>query len=890
MEDKKLFLLDAYALIYRAYYGLASAPRFTADGRNTSAIFGFCNTLHEVLRREDPPYMAVCFDPPGGHTFRHDMFPDYKAQRDKQPEDITLAIPYIKDILQAMGIAVVEVAGYEADDVIGTLAHQAAARGFDTYMMTLDKDYGQLVDNHTFMYRPALKGRDFEVRGPQQVCERHGISSPRQVIDLLALEGDASDNIPGCPGVGEKTAVKLIAQYHDIDNMLAHASDIPGALGRKIRDNRDSILLARDLVTIRTDVPTGTDPGQLQRREPNLDRLRQIYTDLQFKTFLAKLEERPPAPAAAAETQMSLFDDAADTVKPAPGIDIVTAPDRVATLLGEARTSLGLCMVTDNGTAMTARWLGVALCPDGVNSVAWLDVRATPLTLLQELLTPALNNPAVKVVSNDIKRDLLILRRHGIELTAPVFDTSVAHYTVDADGRHDTDTLAATCLDTATAVPGDETLTACNRARAQCLLVQPLLDAADHDGVRTLLDDIEMPMVRVLADMEWTGVRVDTHTLAQLSAQLTQRLNDMERECHAMAGVTFNPGSPTQVGEVLFDRLKIDPKAKRTKRGAWSTAEDVLESYRHDWPIVDLILRIRGLRKLLGTYIDTLPTLIDPRDGKIHTTFNQTVTSTGRISSTNPNLQNIPIRTPEGKRIRQAFVADPGNLILSADYSQIELRLMAAMSGDEAMIQDFAHDSDIHRATAAKIYGTDPAGVTDIQRRNAKTANFGIIYGISAFGLSQRLGIPRTEAKDLIDGYLKTYPGVARYMDRAIEQARADGMVTTIHGRRRYLKDINSRSAVMRGYAERNAVNAPLQGSAADIIKIAMVGVDREIKRLGLKSRMILQVHDELVFDVVPDELATLQSLVTRIMEGAYSGPVRLTVSSGVGQNWLDAH
>ena len=908
MEEKKLFLLDAYALIYRAYYALLRSPRTTSSGMNTSAIFGFCNTLDEILKKENPAYMAVCFDPPHGRTFRHEQYAEYKAGRDKQPEDITVAIPYIKRIIRAQGIEVVEVEGYEADDVIGTLSRRAVPEGFTTYMMTPDKDYGQLVTDSVLMYRPAIKGQGFEIRGPQQVCERYGISSPSQVIDLLALEGDASDNVPGCPGVGEKTAAKLIAQYGSVENLLDHASEIKGALGEKIRANADQIRMSKDLVTICTDVPLDIDPDRLRRCEPDVDELIAIFKELEFKTFISRL--RPVEPVVKAdETDMGLFSISYDTPEPeqvpAAAADVdgveLSDPAAIADFIAEAIAAgtVGMAVNSLGAEAMTAKPLGIALAyADGA------DYRAAYISFdlpdAAQLLQPLFAAP-VTLCGGDIKRDMLILNRLGSPFEgAAWFDTAVAHYLCNPEQKHDPATLAMTYLgerlydydmraDRRTA-PLDPVGAMCPSAAA-ALRLKPILEKeCELKGQTALLRNVELPMVAVLADMERTGVRIDTAELASIAARLNERLAELEAKACEIAGRPFNVSSPAQVGAILFDELKIDPKARRTKGGAWSTAEDVLEKYAADVPLVQIILDIRGVKKLLATYVEALPKLINPATGKIHTTYNQTVTATGRLSSTNPNLQNIPIRTAEGRDIRRAFIADPGCLILSADYSQIELRLMADLSGDPTMVDAFLSGEDIHRATAAKIYHLNLDEVSDDQRRNAKTANFGIIYGISAFGLSERLGIPRGEAKALIEGYLATYPRVEQYMKESIENARRDGFVTTIMGRRRYLPDITSRSNTVRAYAERNAINAPLQGSAADIIKVAMVAVDREIKERRLKSRMILQVHDELVFNVVPGELAELQELVVRCMEGAYHGRVPLTAAAGTGPDWLAAH
>ena len=917
MDDNKLFLLDAYALIYRAYYALIRAPRMTSDGRNTSAVFGFCNALNDILTKENPAYMAVCFDPPHGITFRHEAYPEYKAQRDKQPEDITDSIPVIKKIIEAYGIKVVEVPRYEADDVIGTISVQATAKGLTTYMMTLDKDYGQLVNDHVYMYRPATKGMGFEIRGPKEVCARYGIQTPCQVIDLLALEGDVSDNVPGCPGVGEKTAAKLISEWGSVENLLQNIPNLKGAIQKKIEANAEQITFSKFLVTIKTDVPLDTTVDDLRRTDPDYDKLRALFTDLEFRSFLARLNaaqtiQAPPEVnvTAGGMEGPGLFDydnGDAQPAQPATAFAVTdtvmaTTVDTVADFVSGLEGTVGVSFYATGDEAMTAQPRMLVIDTDRDKSLA---VPAALIDKAKEALAALFANAAVTIASHDVKRDIILLRRHGIELTAKYFDTCVAYYLCRPESGNALPEVAMSVLNVElpdyrltaterrrpiTGSDADVAAIVAARARAVRMLVKPLRDMAYDDGLTPLLDDVELPLVSVLADMEWTGVRIDTAVLADMSKRMTAKMNELERQCWEMAGGQFNVGSPTQVGEVLFGRLKIDPKAKRTKSGAWSTTEEILEKHRRQWPIVDLILQIRGLRKLLSTYVDNLPTLINPRTGKIHTTFNQTIAATGRLTSTNPNLQNIPIRTDEGRLIRGAFVADPGCEILSADYSQIELRLMAALSGDHNMVDAFTSGADIHRATAAKIYHKNLDDVTDNERRNAKTANFGIIYGISAFGLSERLGIPRGEAKDLITGYLATYPGVDEYMKKSIETARTQGYVQTIMGRKRYLPEINSRNAVVRGYAERNAINAPLQGSAADIIKVAMVRIAHEMRQRNMVSRMILQVHDELIFNVAPGELADLQELVTRQMEHAWQGPVPLTVGAGVGLNWLQAH
>jgi DNA polymerase-1 len=926
MEEKKLFLLDAYALIYRAYYALLRAPRVTSNGLNTSAIFGFVNTLDEILRKENPGYIAVCFDPKGGHTFRHEAYPEYKAQREKQPEDITVAVPYIKRILEAYRIPVVEVEGFEADDVIGTLAHQAEREGFTTYMMTPDKDYGQLVTDKVFMYRPALKGQGFEVRGPQQVCELYGLSNTSQVIDFLALEGDASDNVPGCPGVGPKTATKLLKEYGTVENLIEHASEIKGALGTKIAENVEQIKFSKFLVTIKTDVPLDITPEALIRKEPDTAALVEVYKELEFRSMAAKLGASiapTVAPSVAEDAQPqsksddgmgSLFDLPDETPSTevgsfdAVGYRIISDAEEIRAFikntLQQGRYAIALHL--DGTEAMTATLLGLAVAQAKGNAAyIAIPVMGSDRDDIIDIIKPLFNTADKTVVSHDVKRDMIVLRRLGIDFTAKYYDTAVAHYVIAPETSHILSTVAMLFLNYKTLdydfnaterknfrlTDTDTAMRHLCEAADVCLqLVDVLNKKIAEDGLGNLLNDIELPFVSVLASMEYEGVRIDTAELAAMSRRLTLRLDSLQTEAYKLAGHAFNISSPKQVGEVLFGELEIDPKARKTKNGAWSTTEDVLEKYRHKHPLVDIILEVRGVNKLLSTYVDALPKLINRETGKIHTTFNQTVTATGRISSTNPNLQNIPVRTDDGREIRRAFIPDEGNVMLSADYSQIELRLMADISGDPEMIEAFREGEDIHRATAAKIYGVSPDEVTDEQRRNAKTANFGIIYGISAFGLAERLAIPRSEAKELIEGYFRTYPRIREYISETIDLARENGYVTTVKGRKRYLPDINSRNATVRGYAERNAVNAPLQGSAADIIKIAMINIQHEMMRLNMRSRMIMQVHDELIFNVVPDEADTLQALVERLMQGAYSGKVSLTVASALAPNWLEAH
>ncbi|MBR6745835.1 MAG: DNA polymerase I [Muribaculaceae bacterium] len=906
--EKKLFLLDAYALIYRAYYALIRSPRITSKGFNTSAIFGFCNTLEDILCKENPTHIVVCFDPKGGHTFRHELYPEYKAQRDAQPEDITLSIPYIKDIIAAYNIPVIEMEKYEADDIIGTLAKRAEKEGFTTYMMTPDKDYGQLVTDKIFMYRPPLRGNDFEIRGVAEVCSRYEIDNTLQVIDLLALEGDASDNIPGCPGIGKKTAPILIREYGSVENLIANASSLKPGLQKKVTENAQAILLAKELVTIRTDVPVEIELDALKRVDSNNARLREIYKELEFKTFLARLEPEPVAePVKQQDLMGSLFDLPEPTAEVADvAIEVETDVDALNGYIDKAlmHSEIGVSVYAVGDETMTARLKGIAIAVSD-SEARFFACHENGGEAWKEALQKLFGAKNSTIVSHDIKRDYIVLKNNGIDLSSKYYDTSVAHYLLQPEMRHRLSDIAMSYLNIMLSGALDEgsrrnpyaelpLAEAAKRHAEASRVVMQLRRVFDEQlsegGLKSLFNDIELPFVKVLADMELTGVRINVGELAKMSAQLTARVNELEQRCYQVAGKTFNVSSPRQVGDVLFDHLKIDPSAKRTKTGAYSTTEEILEKYRHSHEVVDLILKIRSLNKLLATYINALPELINPATGKIHTTYNQTVTATGRISSTNPNLQNIPVRTDDGREIRKAFIPDPGCLFMSADYSQIELRLMADMSGDPDMVAAFRAGEDIHRATAAKIYKEPIEQVTDVQRRNAKTANFGIIYGISAFGLAERLDIPRAEAKMLIDGYFATYPRVKEYITETIAQAKERGYVTTVMGRKRFLSDINSRNAVVRSYAERNAVNAPLQGSAADIIKMAMIDIAREIESRGLRTRMIMQVHDELIFNVVPEELDEVKSLVERLMMQAYSGNVPLEVAAGVGANWLEAH
>ncbi|MDE6629654.1 MAG: DNA polymerase I, partial [Muribaculaceae bacterium] len=775
MNDKRLFLLDAYALIYRAYYALIRAPRFTSSGFNTSAIFGFCNTLDELLRKENPDHIAVCFDP-HGPTFRHEAYDAYKAGREAQPEDITLSVPVIKEIIEAYNIPVFEVPGYEADDVIGTLSLMASERGFTTYMMTPDKDYGQLVSDKVFMYKPAMRGQDPEIRGVREICDKYGISSPLQVIDLLALKGDAVDNIPGCPGVGPKTAAKLIGEYGSVENLLDHAAEIKGAIGRKIAENAEGIRFSKMLATIRRDVPMTVDFDSLRRQPEDAAHLLEIYNRLEFKSFIGKLSRTtgvtpPSAPAAPrqasdAPAELGLFDfiDGEETAATLPA-EGTAAPEADYRAVGGTEEAaelvrricaqgkpVGIALYAIGAEAMTARPVALALAP-APGEARYIPFPADPAEMneLMRMLLPLFTDPSVTLVSHDIKRDMVILRRYGIEISAPYFDTSLAHYVLQPEMRHRLADVAVSVLRFQTADFDDEAAArkpfgpipeehaverVCQNADITLRLQPALAALLEQNGQTSLLVDLELPLARVLADMEWTGVRIDPAVLADMSADLSRKLEKIEAEVYNLAGEKFNIASPMQVGEILFGKMKLDPKAKRTKKGGFSTTEEILEKHRASSPLVGLILESRGLRKLLTTYVNALPAMVNPATGRIHTTFNQTVTATGRISSANPNLQNIPIRTEEGRQVRSAFIADPGCAILSADYSQIELRLLAALSHDPELTDAFRQGLDIHRATAAKIYHVPFDEVTETQRRNAKTANFGTVYGISAFGLS----------------------------------------------------------------------------------------------------------------------------------------------------------
>ena len=933
---EKLFLLDAYALIYRAYYAFIKNPRINSKGMNTSAIFGFVNTLADVIKRQQPTHIGVAFDP-AGPTFRHEAYEQYKAQREETPEDIRLSVPIIKEIITAFRIPILEVPGYEADDVIGTLATTAGGRGIDTYMMTPDKDYGQLVSEHVFMYRPRFGDKDFDTLGVEEVKAKFGIKRPEQVIDLLGLMGDSSDNIPGCPGVGEKTALKLITEFGSIENLLANTNQLKGALKKKVEEHVEEIKFSRFLATIKTDVPIELDMESLLLQEPDEEKLRTLFEELEFRNLADrvlkgdKLATAPTKKTSKKEDdsptlfQADFFDLFADESTDEPkysnltsledttyNYQLVDTKEKREELLRILRTHDFLVLDTETtGTEPMASEL-VGMSFSVAEGEAWyvpVPADRAEATAIVEEFRDVLINPKTTKVGQNIKYDLLMLAQYGVWLAGPLFDTMVAHYVLSPELHHGMDYLAEVLLHYRTIpienligpkgknqknmrdlAPEEVYKYACEDADVTLRLKNVLEKQLREQGAYDLFHDIEMPLVPVLAQMEFNGVRIDTDALRETSALYTQRLQEIEQDIYSLAGQPFNISSPKQVGEMLFETLKISTKAKKTKGGQYSTSEEVLESLRDKHPVVGRILDYRGLKKLLSTYIDALPALINPRTGRIHTSFNQTVTATGRLSSSNPNLQNIPIRHEDGREIRRAFIPDDGCEFFSADYSQIELRIMAHLSGDTNMMEAFRLGQDIHTATAAKVYKVPLAEVTRDQRSKAKTANFGIIYGISAYGLSDRMHVPVKEAKELIDGYFQTYPQVKAYMDSSIALARDKGYTETICRRRCYLPDINSHNAVVRGYAERNAINAPIQGSAADIIKVAMANIHQRFQREGIRSNMLIQVHDELNFSVLPEERERVQRIVIEEMEGAYLMQVPLQADCGWGKNWLEAH
>ena len=918
----KLFLFDAYALIYRAYYAFIKNPRINSKGLNTSAIMGFLNTLHEIQTKEKPTHIGVAFD--CGKTFRHDAFPAYKAQREETPEDIKRSVPIIKQLLAAFRIPILEKEGFEADDVIGTLSMKSGKNGVETYMLTPDKDYGQLVKENVFQYRPR-HGGGYEKMGPAEVCAKYGIERTDQVIDLLALMGDASDNFPGCPGVGEKTAAKLIAQFGDIDNLLAHTDQVKGKLREKVEGAIDDIRMSKFLATIRTDVPIELDMDSLRVNEPEKDQLRQLFTELEFKALAEKFLGTAIKTEKKAEKELDIFaefaTDGQEVEKKADFSTLKTTPheyylvetkEDASKICDFFRTKkiLSLDTETTSTDPIRAKLVGLSFAVEEKKAyyvaIPNDDEEAKNYV---KIFQPLYEDPQILKIGQNLKYDLEVLAHYGVKLAGPMFDTMLAHYVIQPELHHNMDYLAEVYLNYQTIhideligpkgknqknmrdlPPADVYEYACEDADVTLQLKNVLEAKLKETGYEQLFYDIEMPLMPVLADMEMCGVRIDSETLKEVSTIFTKRALQYEEEIYELAGMQFNISSPKQVGDVLFNQLKIIDKPKKTKTGQYVTNEEVLQQLKGKNPIVSKILAYRGLKKLLGTYIDALPKLVNPETGHIHTSFNQAVTATGRLSSSDPNLQNIPVRDDDGKEIRKCFIPDENCLFFSADYSQIELRLMAHLSGDENMIEAFKNGYDIHAATAAKIYKLDIDEVTREQRRKAKTANFGIIYGITVFGLAERMEVSRAEAKELIDGYFETFPKVREYMETAKALAREKGYAETMFHRRRYLPDINSRNATVRNFAERNAVNAPIQGTAADIIKLAMIRIHRRFEEEGLRSKMILQVHDELNFSVVPEEKEIVQQIVISEMEHAVELRVPLIADCGWGTNWLEAH
>ena len=918
----KLFLLDAYALIYRSYYAFLRTPRINSKGLNTSAIMGFCNTLNEVLTKEHPTHIGVAFD--HGKTFRHEVFPAYKAQREETPEDIRQSVPIIKQILEAMRIPILQVDGFEADDVIGTVATRFGADGIDTFMLTPDKDYEQLIGPRVFMFRPR-HGGGYETLGEKEVESKYGIPTPAQVIDLLALMGDSADNFPGCPGVGEKTAAKLINQFGSIDNLLRHTDEIKGKLREKIENAVEDIKMSKLLATIRTDVPLQLSLDELKVEQPDEVKLRRIFEELEFKTLANKLLNKSELKPKNVETQLDLFSVNTpngqeepektnyETHKTVPHeyklIDNEEEMDRLCDFF-MTKEFVSIDTETTSTDAIRAELVGLSFSVEE-NKAFYVPLPANREEALKyvRIFKPLYENDKILKIGQNIKYDYEVLNNYGVTLQGKMFDTMIAHYLIQPELHHNMDYMAETLLGYRTIhikeligpkgkkqknmrdlSPTDICEYAAEDADITLRLKHLLEPRLKELGLEELFWNIEMPLVRVLADMELNGVCLDTEALQETSRIFTDRMKQYEQEIYKEAGETFNIGSPKQVGDILFGKLQIMDKPKKTKTGQYVTSEEVLQSLEAKHPVVRNILNYRGMKKLLSTYIDALPKLINPRTGHIHTSFNQAQTATGRLSSSDPNLQNIPVRTDDGKEIRKCFIPEDGCLFFSADYSQIELRIMAHLSGDENMMEAFREGHDIHRATAAKIWHEDIDKVTDAQRKKAKQANFGIIYGITTYGLAQRMGIPNSEARELIQDYFHTFPKVKAYMEQAKETARAKGYAETLFHRRRYLPDINSRNATVRGFAERNAINAPIQGTEADIIKVAMVRIWKRFKEEGIRSKMILQVHDELNFSVYPEERKQVERIVIEEMQNACQLNVPLTADAGWGSNWLEAH
>ncbi|WP_449019521.1 DNA polymerase I [Prevotella jejuni] len=918
----KLFLIDAYALIYRSYYAFLRNPRINSKGLNTSAIMGFCNTLNEVLTKESPTHIGVAFD--HGKTFRHDAFPEYKAQREETPEDIKLSVPLIKQILEAMHIPILQVDGFEADDIIGTVATRFGSDGIETFMLTPDKDYGQLIGPNVFMYRPR-HGGGYEIIGEKEVGDKYGIPTPAQVIDLLALMGDTADNFPGCPGVGEKTAAKLINQFGSIDNMLQHTDEIKGKLREKVENAVEDIKMSKFLATIRTDVPMQLDLDELKVEQPDEAKLRTIFEELEFRTLINKFLNKDEVKSKTDNNQLDLFAentaDESSEPKFAKYESIKTTQHEYQLIENEGelrqlcdffitKEFVSIDTETTSTDAISAELVGLSFSAEE-SKAFYVPVPANYEEALKvvQIFKPLYESDKIMKIGQNIKYDYEVLTRYGVTIQGKMFDTMIAHYLIQPELHHNMDYLAETLLGYQT-IHIEELLGPKGKKQKNMRDISPTdiyeYAAEDADitlrlknvleprlkelGVEELFWNIEMPLVRVLADMELNGVCLDTEALQDTSKIFNERMREYEQEIYKEAGEEFNISSPKQVGDILFGKLQIMDKPKKTKTGQYVTSEEVLQSLENKSPIVRNILNYRGMKKLLSTYIDALPKLINPRTGHIHTSFNQALTATGRLSSSDPNLQNIPVRTDDGKEIRKCFIPEEGCLFFSADYSQIELRIMAHLSEDENMMEAFREGHDIHRATAAKIWHEDIDKVTDAQRKKAKQANFGIIYGITTYGLAQRMDISNAEAKDLIQDYFRTFPKVQAYMEHAKEVARAKGYAETLFHRRRYLADINSRNATVRGFAERNAINAPIQGTEADIIKVAMVRIWERFKKEGIRSKMILQVHDELNFSVYPEEREQVERIVIEEMQNAYLLNVPLIADAGWGKNWLEAH
>jgi len=965
---KRLFLLDAYALIYRSYYAFIKNPRINSKGENTSAVFGFLNTLEDVLKKENPSHLAVAFDP-SGKTFRHEAYEAYKAQREETPETIRWSIPFIKELLRAYHIPILEVPGFEADDVIGTLSKKAVEKGFDVYMMTPDKDYGQLVCEHAFIYKPRYGSSDFDILGPAEVCEKYGIKESSQIIDLLSLMGDASDNIPGCPGIGKVWAQKLIAQFGHVDNLLEHTDELKGSVKEKIEQNKDLIRFSHFLATIRTDVPVEFEETDLLVTARDEEKVKAIFQRLEFRSWIGRKSatatyENPSTAQAATiitpthgkivfkndsnpnlsaqkddQQQLSLWDSVQEvedkSVPTAAQAAVVQSENLVSDSLftgiiesdspsvfaqpnlkdlkstehiyyiidNEEKKHVFLsklrvqekcsfktqCSTTD---AMTADLVGISFTFHAHESwyIPCPASRENCIKMLEDL-RPFFEDELTEKVGHNLKFDIMVLYRYGIRLQGPMFDTMIAHYLLQTEVKHSIEELAANYLHYRSGSAQETTLLVAEQSDVVWQLKPLLEEQIEKEQLQYLFYQVELPLVYVLADMELTGVSIDTEALKAYSTQLREELKKIEEDIYLLAGERFNINSSRQAGQILFEKLQVTDKVKKTKgTKQYSTSEEFLTSIKNNHPIIGKLLEYRGINKLLSTYVDAFPQLINPQTGKIHTSFNQTVTATGRLSSSNPNLQNIPIRDQMGKEMRKVFSADKGEVFLSADYSQIELRIMAHLSQDPNMIEAFTEDHDIHQATAAKIYKVRLDEVTSDMRRKAKTANFGIIYGISNFGLATRMNVPRAEAKSLIEGYFQTYPKVKEYMDNAIKKTQETKYTETIFHRKRYLPDIVSHNAVVRGYAERNAINAPIQGTAADIIKIAMVNIYRDLNKQGLKTKMILQVHDELNFIVPEQEIEQVKRIVTDNMENAVHLSIPLKADVGVGSNWLEAH